>query len=62
MRRIAAASGIFTGYALLATTGVLQALSAAGPTPHRVRAALPSGVSTGPRGGGRTRQDRRAVY
>ncbi|MGH3189002.1 MAG: ABC transporter ATP-binding protein [Streptosporangiaceae bacterium] len=36
------ASGIFTGYALLATTGVLQALFAAGPTPHRVRAALPS--------------------
>jgi ATP-binding cassette, subfamily B, bacterial len=36
------ASGIFTGYALLATAGVLQALFAAGPTPHRVRAALPS--------------------
>ena len=36
------ASGVFTGYALLATTGVLQALFAAGPTPHRVRAALPS--------------------
>jgi len=36
------ASGVFTGYALLATTGVLQALVAAGPTPHRVRAALPS--------------------
>jgi ATP-binding cassette, subfamily B, bacterial len=36
------ASGIFTGYALLATTGVLQALFAAGPTPHRVRAALPA--------------------
>ena len=36
------ASGIFTGYALLATTGVLEALVAAGPTPHRVRAALPS--------------------
>ncbi len=36
------ASGIFTGYALIATTGVLQALFAAGPTPHRVRAALPS--------------------
>jgi ATP-binding cassette, subfamily B, bacterial len=36
------ASGIFTGYALLATTGVLQALFAAGPTPHRVRAAVPS--------------------
>jgi ATP-binding cassette subfamily B protein/ATP-binding cassette subfamily C protein len=31
-----------TGYALLATTGVLQALFAAGPTPHRVRAAVPS--------------------
>ena len=36
------ASGIFTGYALLATNGVLQALFATGPTPHRVRAALPS--------------------
>ncbi len=36
------ASGVFTGYALFATSGVLQALFAAGPTPHRVRAALPS--------------------
>jgi ATP-binding cassette subfamily B protein len=36
------ASGVFTGYALLATTGVLQALFAAGPTPDRVRAAIPS--------------------
>jgi ATP-binding cassette subfamily B protein/ATP-binding cassette subfamily C protein len=36
------ASGVFTGYALFATTGVLQALFAAGPTPQRVRAALPS--------------------
>lgn len=36
------ASGFFTGYALLATTGVLQALFAAGPTPGRVRAALPA--------------------
>jgi ATP-binding cassette subfamily B protein len=36
------ASGAFGGYALFATTGVLQALFAAGPTPHRVRAALPS--------------------
>ena len=35
-------SGVFGGYALYATTGVLQALFAAGPTPHRVRAALPS--------------------
>jgi ATP-binding cassette subfamily B protein len=35
-------SGVFTGYALLATTDVLQALFAAGPTPHRVRAAIPS--------------------
>ena len=35
-------SGIFTGFALLATTGVLEALFAAGPTPQRVRAALPS--------------------
>jgi ATP-binding cassette, subfamily B, bacterial len=35
-------SGIFAGYALFATTGVLQALFAAGPTPQRVRDALPS--------------------
>jgi ATP-binding cassette subfamily B protein len=35
-------SGIAGGYALYATTGVLEALFAAGPTPHRVRAALPS--------------------
>jgi ATP-binding cassette, subfamily B, bacterial len=35
-------SGVFSGGALLATTGVLQALLAAGPTPHRVRAAIPS--------------------
>jgi ATP-binding cassette subfamily B protein/ATP-binding cassette subfamily C protein len=36
------ASGFFSGYGLLATTGVLSALFAAGPTPQRVRAALPS--------------------
>jgi ATP-binding cassette subfamily B protein/ATP-binding cassette subfamily C protein len=36
------ASGVFSGYALFATTGVLEALFAAGPTPQRVRAALPS--------------------
>jgi ATP-binding cassette subfamily B protein len=36
------ASGVFAGYALFATTGVLQALFAAGPTPHRVLAAIPS--------------------
>ncbi|MCL2581051.1 MAG: ABC transporter ATP-binding protein/permease [Streptosporangiales bacterium] len=35
-------SGIFSGYGLFATTGVLSALFAEGPTPHRVRAALPS--------------------
>jgi ATP-binding cassette subfamily B protein len=35
-------SGVFTGFALLATTGVLEALFAAGPTPQRVRAAIPS--------------------
>ena len=35
-------SGFFTGYALLETTGVLEALFAAGPTPARVHAALPS--------------------
>ena len=36
------ASGFFSGYGLFATTGVLSALFAAGPTPHRVREALPS--------------------
>src|SRR6202000_2969135 len=36
------ASGVFGGYALFATTGVLQALFTVGPTPQRVRAALPS--------------------
>ncbi|HEX9623177.1 MAG TPA: ABC transporter ATP-binding protein, partial [Streptosporangiaceae bacterium] len=36
------ASGIFGGYALYATTGVLQPLFAAGPTPARVKAAIPS--------------------
>jgi ATP-binding cassette, subfamily B, bacterial len=36
------ASGVFGGYALFATTGVLAALFAVGPTPDRVRAALPS--------------------
>ena len=30
-------SGVFAGYALYATTGVLQALFAGGPTPQRVR-------------------------
>jgi ATP-binding cassette subfamily B protein len=49
------ASGVFGGYALFATTGVLEALFAAGPTPQRVRAALPSlilvAVSTAARSG-----------
>ncbi|MFB4314576.1 ABC transporter ATP-binding protein [Actinomadura sp. 21ATH] len=35
-------AGVFTAFGLLATTGVLTALLAAGPTPDRVRAALPS--------------------
>jgi ATP-binding cassette, subfamily B, bacterial len=35
-------SGVLTGFALLATNGVLEALFAAGPTPQRIRAALPS--------------------
>ena len=35
-------SGVLTGFALLATTGVLEALFTAGPTPQRVRATLPS--------------------
>jgi ATP-binding cassette subfamily B protein/ATP-binding cassette subfamily C protein len=36
------AAGVFTAFGLLAITGVLTALFAAGPTPERVRAALPS--------------------
>ena len=36
------ASGVFSGYALYAITGVLQPLFAGGPTPARVKAALPS--------------------
>ena len=35
-------AGVLTGVGLLATTAVLQALFAAGPTPDRVRAAVPS--------------------
>ncbi|MCT9933513.1 ABC transporter ATP-binding protein/permease [Planotetraspora sp. A-T 1434] len=34
--------GLFTAFGLLATTGVLTALFEEGPTPDRVRAALPS--------------------
>ncbi|WP_169947637.1 ABC transporter ATP-binding protein [Microbispora sp. H11081] len=34
--------GVFTAFGLLATTGVLTALLQAGPTPDRVRDALPS--------------------
>ncbi|MGH3271069.1 MAG: ABC transporter ATP-binding protein, partial [Trebonia sp.] len=35
-------AAVFAGFALFATTGVLEALFAAGPTPERVKAALPS--------------------
>ncbi len=35
-------AGVFTAFGLLATTGVLTALFSAGPTPGRVRDALPS--------------------
>ncbi|GAA2103724.1 ABC transporter ATP-binding protein [Actinomadura alba] len=40
-------AGVFTAFGLLATTGVLTALFAGGPTPDRVRAALPSLVLVG---------------
>ncbi|MER5645801.1 ABC transporter ATP-binding protein [Streptosporangium sp. NPDC002524] len=40
-------SGAFTAFGLLATTGVLSALFEAGPTPDRVRAALPSLILVG---------------
>ncbi|MFY1615635.1 ABC transporter ATP-binding protein [Micromonospora sp. WMMD736] len=36
------AAGVMTTFGLLATTGVLRELFAAGPTPDRVRAALPA--------------------
>ncbi|MDR8409129.1 ABC transporter ATP-binding protein/permease [Nonomuraea sp. 3-1Str] len=39
--------GVFTAFGLLATTGVLTALFQQGPTPERVRAALPSLVLVG---------------
>ncbi|WP_433175134.1 ABC transporter ATP-binding protein [Actinoallomurus sp. CA-150999] len=35
-------AGVFTAFGLLATTGVLESLFAAGPTADRVRAALPA--------------------
>ncbi|WBC07853.1 ABC transporter ATP-binding protein [Micromonospora sp. WMMA1947] len=35
-------AGLLTTFGLLATTGVLQQLFAAGPTPDRIRAALPA--------------------
>jgi ATP-binding cassette, subfamily B, bacterial len=41
------ASGVLTGFALLATTGVLEALFAAGPTPQRVR-VRPMRIQPGP--------------
>ncbi|GAA3416082.1 ABC transporter ATP-binding protein [Streptosporangium vulgare] len=40
-------SGAFTAFGLLATTGVLSALFEAGPTPDRVRAALPGLILVG---------------
>lgn len=40
-------AGVFTAFGLLATAGVLTALFRAGPTPDRVRAALPSLVLVG---------------
>ncbi|MBG0832377.1 ABC transporter ATP-binding protein [Planomonospora sp. ID67723] len=39
--------GVFTAFGLLATTGVLSALFEAGPTPERVRAALPALILVG---------------
>lgn len=45
------AAGFFTAFGLLATTGVLTALFAGGPTPDRVRDALPSLVVVGVAGG-----------
>ncbi|WP_433259059.1 ABC transporter ATP-binding protein [Streptosporangium sp. CA-135522] len=46
--------GVFTAFGLLATTGVLSALFAAGPTPERVMAALPSLIVVGVAGTLRT--------
>ncbi|ASU85336.1 ABC transporter ATP-binding protein [Nocardiopsis gilva YIM 90087] len=36
------AAGVFTAFGLIAVAGVLESLFSAGPTPDRVRAALPS--------------------
>lgn len=47
-------AGVFTAFGLLATTGVLSALFAAGPTPDRVVAALPALVLVGAAGTLRT--------
>ncbi|MEU4835023.1 ABC transporter ATP-binding protein [Streptosporangium sp. NPDC023615] len=40
-------AGVFTAFGLLATTEVLSALFQAGPTPERVRAALPGLIMVG---------------
>ncbi|MFS1298311.1 ATP-binding cassette domain-containing protein [Streptosporangium longisporum] len=40
-------AGVFTAFGLLATTEVLSALFEAGPTPERVRAALPGLIMVG---------------
>jgi ATP-binding cassette subfamily B protein len=44
---LSALGGVFTAFGLLATTGVLDALFAEGPTPDRVRAALPALILVG---------------
>ena len=54
-------SGVFAGYALFATTGVLEALFAGGPTPERVRAALPSLILVAVADGGAVRRSRSAA-
>ncbi|WP_440073244.1 ABC transporter ATP-binding protein [Streptosporangium sp. OZ121] len=46
--------GLLTAFGLLATTGVLEALLSEGPTPERVRAALPSLVAVAVAAGLRT--------
>ncbi|WP_219462237.1 ABC transporter ATP-binding protein [Nonomuraea rhizosphaerae] len=46
--------GVFTAFGLLATTGVLTALFSEGPTPDRVRAAVPSLIMVATAAGLRT--------
>src|SRR5881409_1563239 len=51
---LTAVSGALTAFGLLATRGVLAALFAAGPTPGRVRAAIPALIAVAAAAGARS--------